>query len=618
MRDQQTQSTTPRQNYAGRLEARRAGLAIRKRRHIILGSLRVLVFFTGIAMTFAASTFSMFSLWWLFVPAASFWWLGQRLELAEGERTRFSRAVTYYERALARLDHHWTGAGEKGERFLEDHHRHLYASDLALFGRGSMFELLCHARTPMGQEVLAEWLLKPATTDTIRARQDAVAELAPRLDLREDLALFGENARAGVRTETLYAWGERKPLLERSWFRVLAWGLSVLGSTALLAFLAYLLVYFGKLKLPQTTIDGLQVYFLSLGMIYSAVLWRFKGRTHTIIHELADAAPDLSLIAGVLGRLETERFNSPLLAMLRTQLEVDGQRPSMRIAKLFSLVELVDSRKNMAMVVIRPLLLWDIHLSYAIEEWRRVSGPNMRRWLSAVGEMEALESIAGYYYEHPDDVFPEFLAEQPYFEAKGLGHPLLPDDRMVRNDVYLARDLSVLVVSGSNMSGKSTLLRAIGINTVLAQAGAPVRARYLRLSSLAVGASIRTLDSLQDNTSRFYAEITQLRSILEKAGDGMPVIFLIDEVLHGTNSHDRRIGAEAIVQGLVNRGAIGLLTTHDLALAHIAEMLSPRGANVHFEDHLEDGQMHFDYRMYPGVVQKSNALELMRSMGFEV
>ena len=569
-------------------------------------------------MTFAAFTGRMFSPWWLLVPVASFWWLGQRLQLAEGERIRFSRAVTYYERALARLDQHWAGTGETGERFLEDHHRHLYASDLDMFGQGSLFELLCHARTPMGQEVLAEWLLKPATTDIIRARQDAVAELAPRLDLREDLAVLGENARAGVRTETLYAWGERKPLLERSWFRALAWGLSILGSTAVIAFLAYLLVYFGILKLPEKTVASLHLYFFSLGIVYSAVLWRFKGRTHTIIHEIADAAPDLSLIAGVLGRLETERFNSPLLAMLRAELEADGQPPSMRIARLYRLVELVDSRKNMAMVVLRPLLLWDIHLSYAIEDWRRVSGPAMRRWLSAAGEMEAIESIAGYYYEHPTDVFPEFLAEQPYFEGKGLGHPLLPDDRMVRNDVYLARDLSVLVVSGSNMSGKSTLLRTIGINTVLAQAGAPVRAWHLRLSSLAVGASIRTQDSLQDNTSRFYAEITQLRRILEKSSGGMPVLFLIDEVLHGTNSHDRRIGAEAIVRGLVNRGAIGLLTTHDLALTHIAEMLSPRGANVHFEDHLEDGRMHFDYRMLTGVVQKSNALELMRSVGLEV
>ncbi len=189
---------------------------------------------------------------------------------------------------------------------------------------------------------------------------------------------------------------------------------------------------------------------------------------------------------------------------------------------------------------------------------------------------------------------------------------------MVPNDVYLTRELSVLVVSGSNMSGKSTLLRTIGINTVLAQAGAPVRARQLRLSSLVVGASIRIQDSLQENISGFYAEITRLRQIMEHSGGSVPVLFLIYEVLHGTNSHDRRVGAEAIVRGLLNRGAIGLLTTHDLALAHIADILSPRGANVHFEDYLKDGQMYFDYLMRPAVVEKSNAIELMRSVGLEV
>ncbi|HEV2448699.1 MAG TPA: hypothetical protein VGS58_22355, partial [Candidatus Sulfopaludibacter sp.] len=330
------------------------------------------------------------------------------------------------------------------------------------------------------------------------------------------------------------------------------------------------------------------------------------------------AAPDLNLIAGVLGRLEIERFASPRLAALRSDLDVEGVRPSRRIARLNRLVALVDSRANMAMAVIGPLLLWDLHLSYAIEDWRRVSGFAVRRWMSAAGEMEAISSIAGDSYEHPGYVFPEFVAEQPYFSGEGLGHPLLPEGRVVRNDVYLARDLRVLIVSGSNMSGKSTLLRAIGVNAVLAQAGAPVCARRLRISPLAVGASIRTEDSLHQNTSRFYAEITQLRRILEKTADGMPVLSLFDEVLQGTNSHDRRIGAEAIVQGLVRQGAIGLLTTHDVALADIAGMLSPPGGNVHFEDHLAGGRMHFDYRIRPGVVRKSNAIALMRSVGLEV
>ena len=189
---------------------------------------------------------------------------------------------------------------------------------------------------------------------------------------------------------------------------------------------------------------------------------------------------------------------------------------------------------------------------------------------------------------------------------------------MVRNDVRLTGELRVLVVSGSNMSGKSTLLRTVGVNAVLAQAGAPVRARRLRLSPLEIGASIRIQDSLQAGVSRFYAEITRLGLIMRRAGEAPPVLFLIDELLHGTNSHDRRIGAEAIVRGLVERGAIGLVTTHDLALAHVADALGARGANVHFEDPLEDGRMRFDYRMRPGVVQKSNALALMRSIGLDV
>ena len=263
-------------------------------------------------------------------------------------------------------------------------------------------------------------------------------------------------------------------------------------------------------------------------------------------------------------------------------------------------------------------MLWDVHLVHAVERWRRLSGPAVRRWLRAVGEMEALSSLAGYHDEHPDDVFPEMSAGSPCFDGELLGHPLLPGAVMVRNDVRLTGDLRVLVVSGSNMPGKSTLLRTVGINAVLAQAGAPVRAHRLRLTRLEIGASIRIQDSLQAGVSRFYAEITRLGLIMRRARDTPPVLFLIDELLHGTNSHDRLIGAEAIVRRLVERGALGLITTHDLALARVADTLGARGANVHFEDVLEDGRMRFDYRMQPGVVQHSNALALMRSVGLDV
>jgi DNA mismatch repair ATPase MutS len=333
---------------------------------------------------------------------------------------------------------------------------------------------------------------------------------------------------------------------------------------------------------------------------------------------VGEPAYGLALLSEVLARFEQERFASPRLVALRKELEADGLPPSRRIARLNRLMELLDSSDHVLVRAIGGPLLYVPQLVFAIEAWRKKSGPHVRKWLAATGEIEVLCAFANYAYEHPGDPFPEFAEDGPCYEGEALAHPLLAEGRAVRNDVRLGGELRVMVVSGSNMSGKSTLLRTVGINAVLAMAGAPVRARRLRLSPLAVGASIRTLDSLQGGTSRFYTEITRLRRLVELTKGPVPLLFLLDELLQGTNSHDRRIGAEAFVHGLIERGAVGLLTTHDLALAAIADTLAPRARNVHFEDHLENGKMTFDYKLRPGVVRKSNALELMRSVGLEV
>jgi DNA mismatch repair ATPase MutS len=316
--------------------------------------------------------------------------------------------------------------------------------------------------------------------------------------------------------------------------------------------------------------------------------------------------------------MEREQFRCPLLAGLRASLDVEGAPPSRRLARLKRLVEYLDSRDNVFVRVLEPFILWTPHLALKVEDWRAHNGAAVRRWLQAAGDMEALCSLASHAYEHPDDPFPEFTAEGPWLEGEGLGHPLLPEDKVVRNDIQIGGKLRVYVVSGSNRSGTSTMLRTLGVNAVLAQAGATVRARRLRLSPLAVGASIRLTDSLQGGVSRFYAEILRLRQILDLTTGTTPVLFLIDEFLHGSNSHDRRIGAGALVRSLVHRGAIGLITTHDLALAEIADELGESATNVHFEDQIEDGQIHFDHRMRPGVVRKSNAIELMRQVGLEI
>jgi hypothetical protein len=607
----------PRADYTRHLESRRQWLGVAVRQHIMYGNWRLAALVAAVLATYFAFGRGLFSGWWLLALAAAYFWIGGRLERAIHDRARFGRGVAFYERALARLDGRWVGTGaETGDRFLDD--EHLYARDLDLFGPASLFELLTCARTRMGEATLAAWLKTPSAPAVVQERREAIVELAPRTDLREDLAVLGEDARTVVRAETLAAWSEGPARLSRSALPIWAWPLTAAGAIALVGIIVWLAAALGALALDERTMAILRLYIVTMFAICGGVTWRVRQRAEAIFHDADTAARDLGLLAGVLRRIEAERFAAPRLASLRAALDSEGEPPSRRIARLHTLMGYVDSRDHVFIRLLGPLVLWDIHLVYAIERWRAICRAAVRRWLDAAGEIEALSSLAGYRYEHPDDVFPEFIAGPPSFDAAGVAHPLLVGTVAVPNDVSLTGDLRVLVVSGSNMSGKSTLLRTVGINAVLAQAGAPVRARHLRMTPLEIGTSIHVHDSLLAGVSRFYAEITRLGAIMRRAADAPPLLFLIDELLHGTNSHDRRIGAEAIVRGLVDRGAIGLVTTHDLALAHVAESLGTRGANVHFADDLVAGRMHFDYRLRPGIVEKSNALELMRSVGLDV
>jgi len=610
----------PRLVYCRLLEERRADIALRERRHRALGYGRLAAVIAAAAVVWLALAGHL-SIVWITLPIAVFAVLvaihDRLLRILERRR----RAQRFFERALARLDGKWAGTGEPGDRYLDP--AHAYARDLDLFGAGSLFELLCTARTHIGEDTLARWLLAPAGPAAARARQEAVSELRPRVDLREDLAVLAEESRTGVDPVSLAAWGEAPGLLERGRLHAVVWALTALGVAGVSALAAYVLSLLGAVRISEAASIALRDIFLVVLAVNGTFLYRVHQRIGAVVRAAEEAAEELKLLSEVLVRLERESFHSPLLAALGASLDTEGAPPSKRIGRLNRLMELLDSRDHVLVRVAEPFVLWTTHLAFAVEAWRRHSGPVVRRWLTATGEMEALCSLASHAFEHPDDPFPEFVGDEALLEAEAIGHPLIERSRVVRNDVRMGgAGPRVLVVSGSNMSGKSTLLRTLGVNAVLAQAGAPVRARRLRMSPLAVGASIRVTDSLQGGVSGFYAEILRLRQILDATArpgpKGAPVLFLIDEFLHGTNSHDRLIGAEAVVRGLVERGAIGLITTHDLALAEIAGELGERAANVHFEDHIEDGRMVFDYALRPGVVRKSNAIELMRSVGLEI
>ncbi len=352
-----------------------------------------------------------------------------------------------------------------------------------------------------------------------------------------------------------------------------------------------------------------------LGAVAGLIALGVRSRIQAIMGAIEEPAHDLDLLSEILELFERQEFRSERLAELHAAIRTEGEPASRRIGKIRRLMEFADSRDNFFVRIIGPPLLWNTQLGMAIEAWRANNGARIPAWLDAVAEIEALSSLANYAWEHPADVSPEFVGGGPVFEAEAIAHPLLSETRAVRNTVRLAGPVRLLVVSGSNMSGKSTLLRAVGVNAVLALAGAPVRAKRLVLSHLSPGASIRTMDSLEEGQSRFMAEIMRLKQILELPA---PALFLLDELLHGTNSHDRAIGAEGIIRALLAGGAIGLATTHDLSLATMAEQLAPAALNVHFEDRLEGGRLVFDYRMREGVVTRSNALDLMRAAGLDV
>ena len=546
--------------------------------------------------SFSRTVGSYWSPWWLLAPAAAFAVLVVVHGRVRRRRRRAARGQAFYERGLARLDGRATGSGRTGAGFLDPHHP--YAADLDLFGPGSLFELLCGARTVMGEETLAAWLLAPADVPVVLRRQAAVQELTPRLDLREDLAMLGEDAAASVRPAALASLTAVAAPNTR--LRV---GMLLL-TAAVLAIVALWVV--GWLPLPVMA-AAVAVQVLTR--------WRARGRVLEAERAVAGHGPDLEMLAAVLDRFEREPVTSPLLAGLHKELVTGGRRPSQVVRRLRVLVDLFDSRRNQFFAPVALLTMWEVHCALAIEAWRARHGRSVDAWLAAVGQLEALCSLAGFAWEHPADVYPELDAPGTQFEAWALGHPLIPEVRCIRNDVAIGGATRVLIVSGSNMSGKSTLLRSVGTNVVLALAGAPVRARALRLSRLSVGATLRIRDSLQEGTSRFYAELVRLRDLVRIADGPVPLLFLLDEILHGTNSHDRRLGAAAVVSGLVERGAIGLVTTHDLALSEVTSDPAVRAANVHFEDRLEDGQMIFDYRVRPGVVRTSNALALMRTLG---
>jgi hypothetical protein len=525
----------------------------------------------------------------------------RRLQRHRELKLRMCRLKRFYDRAVRRVQGDWAATGVAGEEFLNP--GHVYATDLGVVGEGSLFELLCTARTSIGRRGLADYLLQMNSLEETLLRQDAVRELQARTDLREKIATLGDFDFIESHPGAFEDWLHSPKFSAAFSLRVLS---AITSALVLGAALAGILGLASWINVA-IAIAPLLALHAGIGII-------FRSRVNRTLPFLHSMSVETSVLREGLHILERERFQSAKLRQLAEQVR-DSSRS---IRKLERLLDAIGQRDKDWFYLPSRALLAGTQSCMAIEQWRTDHGESLSVWMRAWAEFEALNALATYSFENPDNTFPEFVNTAAHFEAAGLGHPLLPNTSCVVNDVALNRECPVYVISGSNMSGKSTLLRAIGLNAVLAFAGAPVRARALRLSGLSIFASLSVVDSLLNGKSKFLAEVDRLRQAIESAVPDKPVLFLVDEIFSGTNSPDRRTAAEAVVRTLLDHGAIGVLSTHDLTLTEIVNAQGITGVNMHMASRNERDPLEFDYRLKPGVTTETNALAIARLAGVPV
>ena len=588
--------------YREQLAARRAAEASLATTDRQLSITRLGIVLASLLMIWAAFWQGWLSGWWLVVPTAIFGYVMHTHDRVIRQHDTAVRAVQWYEQALARLEDRWAGTGSRGERFLDD--AHPYARDLDLFGDGSLFQLLNTAQTTTAEETLAAWLLAPADPPAIAERQHAVEELTGRPQLREDLHTLGVDARRSVGTSLLVRWAAAPSVFGS---RPLRRAAPLLAAGAVLSIAGWLAAV-----VPGAVPIVLLMVNASMGMT-------LNGTASRVLHGSAEPARELVVLARVLARLRDESYEADRLRGLHSQLGVASADPVKEVGHLDRLIQMHDWQHNMFFAPFAAVLLWGVQCAIAVESWRSRHGPSVAKWLQVVGEFETLAALGTYRFEHPTHPFPRVIdrTAPPVFEGEELAHPLLARDQAVPNDVRLGTAPQLLVVSGSNMSGKTTLLRTVGTNAVLALAGAPVRAKSLALSPVSIGGTLRVQDSLLSGRSRFYTEIFRVKQLVGIARADT-LLFLMDELFNGTNSHDRVEGAHGVLEYLVDLGAIGLVTTHDLALAAIGDRLGSRATNVHFADDFAGKELSFDFKLRSGRSTHGNALALMRAVGLNV
>ncbi len=492
-----------------------------------------------------------------------------------------------------------------GDKFLVP--SHYYANDLDIFGRASVYQYINRTLSEQGNGFLAKWLSNPGSMPQILARQEASKELAPAFQWRQQLQAHGMAATITNATENnINNWLQHPNKFSNN------------GGWKML-----------KLLYPVITIGLLGCYLFSVipGSLFLgsyAVFFLISSQIKKIIFpeyiELNSIVPEMNSLYQSVASIETKEFKSDYLKTLQQKFN-NGQTSSAgSIKKLKNLLDKFDDSLNMFMAfILGPMLLWELQLVFELEKWRTANASRAAEWFKALGELEAVNSIANLHCNHPDWVYPELDALlHGSLIAKNLGHPLIPATHRVCNDFNTQGLAQVALITGSNMAGKSTFLRSIGVNMVLAMMGAPVCASYMKTSVMQIVSSMRVADNLEENTSTFYAELKKLKAIIECVNRHEKVFVLLDEILRGTNSLDRHTGSKALVKQLIGKEAVAMLATHDVELAQLVNDYPANIHNYHFDAQIDNEELYFDYKLKTGICKSINASLLMKKIGIEL
>lgn len=540
-------------------------------------------------------------LWWVIAAMSivSFVGLLSIHERVFHNLAKSKRHKKFIERSLIRAKEGTDGEGPHGMEWVPDNHP--CAMDLHLFGKGSLFAAICIAQTRAGHALLAKWFLEQAPANDVMERAEGVGELKNDLDTRLHRIGLMDLSERGIEFDSAIQWGRQS--------------LPAISELKLAS--AILMAMFNLISLGSWALWGYPLSIFLVGIIATCAVYLNEFRKlRAILFPVRKQAAALGMLAETIKVILACDRNSKILVGIA---KAAGKDSAEEIKTLARIINGWQARMNQLFAPIAFLIFWDFFFAKAIARWHAKNHERIQTWVSAVACFEALDSLAHQSFLFQGSTFPEIVDSQsPVISGRNLVHPLIPPDKCVTNDVNLSPPLRCMLISGSNMSGKSTYMRTVGINTILGLAGGAVHASKMTLTPVRVVATLQIQDSLKDGLSRFGAELSRLRQIIELAGHSPPLLFLLDEIFSGTNSRDRLAGARALIMNLVSKSAIGMVTTHDLALTDIGKEMGDQCDNGHFVDQMDMGKMAFDYKLRPGIVSGSNAAGLMRAIGIEL